>query len=198
MYNKGNQFLGKNSKKKKITNVPRSLFKDFSHIEDTLVLLDFILKNPEACSLVSADNGLYTFESVLDAIVDQNEELDYLTDLHMAEVYLRDPEGILRIEDYGFGRRTDNVVEPPDVLFFGTTEYFKEGMKSRGIQSKSKGFVRLFDTVEEAEKFSKRFEGESAVLAINAFDAHKKGIKFSASGRPGEYLTESISPKFIN
>ena len=95
------------------------------------------------------------------------------------------------------GRRTDNFVKPPEVLYFGTTERYKDDMSKRGIMSKSKGFVRLFDNPEDAVSFSRRFEGVGCTLPIDAESAHKKGINFSASGREGEYLTTMISPIYI-
>ena len=190
-----NSFLGK--KKKKTTVITRSFFKKFSHVEDALSLLDIIFNSPESFDLVKGEEGMYESGKVLEAITDQNPELSYLDENHLAELFLRDPEGLLRVEYDTVGRRTDNFVKPPEVLYFGTTERYKDDMRKRGIVSKSKGFVRLFEYEEDALSFSKRFEGEGCTLLIDAKSAYSRGITFSASGREGEYLTTMISPIYI-
>ena len=180
--------------------VTRSLFRKHQDVQDCLSLLGFLFETPETYGLERGAGGLFHSRDVLDALAEQNQDLGYLTENHLGEVFLRDTEGLLRIEQGLIGRRTDNFVEPPKILYFGTTARYADQMRRRGIQSLTKRYIRLYDTQEEAERFSKRFSTEedpSSVLCIAAGDAYAKGIKFSASGRPGEYMTTQISPVFI-
>lgn len=99
-----------------------------------------------------------------------------------------------------YGHSVDVDVElpeavPPAVLYHGTAKHFVESIQQQGILKKSRLYVHLSATIEEAIKVGKR-HGELVVLEIDARRMSKDGIKFFRS-RNGVWMTEFVDAKYI-
>ena len=84
---------------------------------------------------------------------------------------------------------------PPAVLYHGTAKRFVESIQQQGILKKSRLYVHLSATVDEAIKVGKR-HGEPVVLEIDTGRMSKDGIKFLVS-RNGVWMTEFVDVKYI-
>ena len=84
---------------------------------------------------------------------------------------------------------------PPAMLYHGTARHFLDSIMQQGITKRSRLYVHLSTTVEQAANVGLR-HGEPVVLAVNAKQMSEDGIKFLFS-RNGVWLTEFVDVKYI-
>ena len=84
---------------------------------------------------------------------------------------------------------------PPAMLYHGTARHFLDSIMQQGITKRSRLYVHLSTTVEQAANVGLR-HGEPVVLAVNAKQMSEDGIKFLLS-RNGVWLTEFVDAKYI-
>lgn len=148
--------------------------------------------------------GLMDLTEVAAAIAENNDALSFVTYVHLIELYLKDSDEFIRLEGTSIGKKNDDFIEPPEFLYFGTTDKYFDKMVTNGIHSGTKPFIRLYSDEEDALRFAKQFlrpgqpDTELCALQVEAKEAYDKGIKFSSSEKRGEFLTASISPNYIN
>ena len=88
------------------------------------------------------------------------------------------------------------AIEPPEVLYHGTTMRFIDSILSQGLRSGSRNHVHLSPDHKTAVAVGGR-HGKPVVLKIDASGMHRKGHKFYLS-KNNVWLTEQVPPGFIS
>lgn len=86
-------------------------------------------------------------------------------------------------------------IEPPEVLFHGTSRENAEKILREGLKPMRRHYVHLSRDTEDAFIVGRRDDKNPIILKIKAKEAHSKGIKFYRAG--DLYLAEYIPPEFI-
>ncbi|MFQ5867446.1 MAG: RNA 2'-phosphotransferase [bacterium] len=86
-------------------------------------------------------------------------------------------------------------VEPPEVLFHGTSRRKVEAILKDGLQPMKRQYVHLCQTEQEAYRVGRRKDTNPVILQIRARDAFCEGIKFRRCG--SVYIAKEIPGKFI-
>jgi len=86
-------------------------------------------------------------------------------------------------------------VEPPEILFHGTSRRAVEDILKDGLQPMKRQYVHLCETIEEAYRVGRRKDTNPIVLQIRARDAFGEGIKFRKCG--SVYIAKEIPGKFV-
>ena len=87
------------------------------------------------------------------------------------------------------------AVEPPDILYHGTTIRFLDSIIKEGLTKQSRQHVHLSEDIETATIVGKR-HGKVAILEIDAKKMFEEGYEFYLSEN-GVWLTDRVSIKFL-
>jgi len=168
--------------------------------KESLIALNLgieILKNE---NIKKDINGFCLIEDLCNAIKEKNNNFEYLNRNHIIEFFFKDPDKKILISGTDLIKyKKITYVQPPDILYFGTIEAFIPKMKTHGIRSNTKGYLKLYSTPEKACDFAKKFArvGEKTTsLKINAKQAFSDGLKFSTY-LEDEYIVVQIYPGYI-
>lgn len=87
-------------------------------------------------------------------------------------------------------------LQPPEILYHGTTRRFLSMIKEKGLLPKGRQYVHLAVETDVALQVGKRRDDQPALLIINSRDAWNEGIKFY-KGNEKVWLADFIDPKYI-
>lgn len=86
-------------------------------------------------------------------------------------------------------------VEPPAILYHGTTEKYLESIFSSGLQKQSRQYLHLSATIEAAKTVGSR-HGKPVILSINAKEMYAAGFKFYLSAN-NVWLADEVPVNYI-
>jgi putative RNA 2'-phosphotransferase len=88
-------------------------------------------------------------------------------------------------------------VEPPDLLYHGTSPRSLPSIRTEGLHPMKRQYVHLSTDPEQARAVGQRHAPEPVVLSVRARDAWQAGVQFY---QPEErlYLAEAIPAAFIS
>lgn len=86
-------------------------------------------------------------------------------------------------------------VEPPELLYHGTVERQALEASRRGLQPRSRQFILLSESPDEAIRIALRKAERPALVTIRAREARKQGIQFFR-GSDGSYLAHRVPKEF--
>lgn len=86
-------------------------------------------------------------------------------------------------------------IEPPNVLYHGTAQRFKESIYKMGITKQKRQYVHLSADIDTAIKVGRR-HGEPIIFTIDSKKMYEDGYNFYLSDNK-VWLTEYVSPKYI-
>jgi len=181
-------------------NLLVEILKDIQNSNSQLKSLITIYKNIQT-SAGPVKGPLCKIEEVARYIRESNSKFNYITRDHIIELFFKDKERRLMIVDreYIYYRRV-SYVQPPQTLYFGTVKALIFRIQKYGIKSNTKGFIRLYDTVDAAKNFAKQFAtrpgDEIVALAVDASSAFSDGSKFSTH-ETGEYIVTKIESNYV-
>jgi hypothetical protein len=146
-------------------------------------------------------DGLCSIDDLCGYVIESNPRLSYMKRDHIIELYFKDRERrILIVDEIYVQFRSISYVQPPETLYFGTVKNLVPRMESSGLKSRTKGFIKLYDTPEKACEFAKQFatrDGDVIVsVKINAGAAFGEGTKFSTHN-DGEYIVVKVDKRHI-
>ena len=87
-------------------------------------------------------------------------------------------------------------MEPPELLFHGTSEKYVSSILQQGLIPKSRLYVHLSKDIDTAVKVGKR-HGKEIVYKVNAGQMYKDGYKFFLSVN-NVWLTKEVPVKYLN
>lgn len=85
--------------------------------------------------------------------------------------------------------------EPPQILFHGTGEQFREAILNEGIKPMERLYVHLSSDKDTAVKVGSR-HGKPFVFTVNAEKMYKDGYYFFQSVN-GVWLTDKVPPQYL-
>lgn len=87
------------------------------------------------------------------------------------------------------------AIDPPEVLYHGTSTRFSESIYNEGIRKQGRQYVHLSADLETAAKVGKR-HGELVIFKISSEQMCKDGYKFFLSEN-NVWLTDYVPAKYI-
>ena len=87
-------------------------------------------------------------------------------------------------------------IEPPDLLYHGTSPQAAQKIKASGLQSLGRQYVHLTTSIAIASTVAIRHASQSVLLTIRAKEAHEAGIVFHQA-EAEHYLVKHMPPRFI-
>lgn len=88
------------------------------------------------------------------------------------------------------------IKEPPQFLFHGTVERFKQSIKREGLRPMKRHAVHLSESLETATQVGARRKGETIILRVQAKKMFEQGHQFSISEN-GVWLVSTVPSEFI-
>jgi putative RNA 2'-phosphotransferase len=96
------------------------------------------------------------------------------------------PEKVLKIS-----------VQPPAILFHGTSSAFRKQIKHEGLKPMGRQYVHLSVDRETALLVAKRKQGICLIITVQASKAYRNGIRFY-EGNKTTWLADYTSPDYLN
>ena len=87
-------------------------------------------------------------------------------------------------------------MEPPKILYHGTSDKYKEAINKEGLIAKSRQYVHLSNNTFTAHKVGLRHGGKTIIYIIAANAMYKNGFKFYVSEN-GVWLTDHVPSVYI-
>lgn len=87
-------------------------------------------------------------------------------------------------------------VQPPDVLFHGTSRAAIESIRRQGLQAMARQKVHLSVDEETALMVGRRHDARPVLLTIRAGEAHRAGARFY-SPQERVFLADAVQPRWI-
>lgn len=87
-------------------------------------------------------------------------------------------------------------VEPPEVLYHGTSPEALPAIRAEGLRSMQRQYVHLSLDTEQAKTVGRRHSSRPVVLLVRAREAWQSGVKFYCP-EARLYLSPDIPPAFI-
>jgi putative RNA 2'-phosphotransferase len=88
-------------------------------------------------------------------------------------------------------------VQPPAILFHGTSSRFIKQIKHEGLKPMGRRYVHLSVDRQTALPVAKRKQGISFIITVQASKAYQNGIKFY-QGNNTTWLADYVSPDYLN
>jgi putative RNA 2'-phosphotransferase len=167
--------------------------------------LSLVLRHqPELLGLELGEHGFVPLSEVLTAI-QQRREWKGVTEEQIREVVASSDkqrfeisEGMIRAR-YGHSLAETIIypeVEPPGLLYHGTSPGSLPSIFVEGLQPMSRQYVHLSTNPDQARAVGRRRSPKPVVLVVHANDAWRAGVRFY---QPEErlYLATAIPSKFV-
>jgi putative RNA 2'-phosphotransferase len=87
-------------------------------------------------------------------------------------------------------------VEPPELLYHGTSPKALPAIRAEGLCSMQRQYVHLSTDTEQARAVGRRHCSRPVILTIRAYDAWQAGVKFFQP-EARLYLSPAVPPAFI-
>jgi putative RNA 2'-phosphotransferase len=177
--------------------------KDKKRLSKFLALM--LRHEPERCGLTPDSEGFVSVASVWEQIVRRYGDTYTYDDLGTAVE--GNQAGKKRYEIRGgriralYGHSKATVVyepvEPPNLLYHGTTASAVDFIRRDGLTAQSRQYVHMTTNRCLAVTVGTRHEGWTIVLSIRAGEAYRSGIVFYHP-EPEHYLSKQIPSSFID
>lgn len=94
------------------------------------------------------------------------------------------------------GKIYNEKVEPPSILYHGTTDQATQKILSIGLLPMSRQYVHMSGEIAEAIRVGRRRQQKPQILKIDAKRAFREGVNFY-QGNDKIWLSDKIDPKYI-
>lgn len=132
-------------------------------------------------------NGDFTMET-LETIVRENNKKRF--SFNEDKTKIRANQGHTILVDVELEQK-----EPPEILYHGTGEQFRESIESEGIKSMNRLYVHLSPDVDTAIKVGSR-HGKPYVFTVKSGQMSRDGYYFFLSVN-GVWLTDKVPPQYL-
>lgn len=168
------------SRENKNQSLTSSLFKTSRDLNKTFCLVVPELKKAlEGGSLyLNIDTEGYC--SIKEVVSFLKREIPYVNSTHVLKLSLKDKQKKIMIKGEDLIKyRQVKFLRPPNTLFFGTLSHLEAIIIDSGILSKTKGYVKLYDTKEKAKSFASKFltpghDEEVIIITVDSKAAYCK------------------------
>jgi putative RNA 2'-phosphotransferase len=94
------------------------------------------------------------------------------------------------------GKVEHEPVEPPEVLYHGTSPEAVARIRAEGLRSMRRQYVHLSTSVEQARAVGARHSRTPVILTVRAREAWTAGVRFYLP-EARLYMADAVPPKFI-
>jgi putative RNA 2'-phosphotransferase len=88
-------------------------------------------------------------------------------------------------------------VEPPQVLFHGTSRRALEAIRVEGLRSMKRQYVHLSNEHEQAQIVGARHDSQPIMLSVRAHEAWQNGVRFY-NPEPRIWLADEVPAEYID
>ncbi len=174
------------------------------NIEHSKTLSYVLRHHPAKFGLTLDARGWCEVDALLAAFAQRNIELSRETLQHVVEhndkkrfAFNEDGTKIRASQGHSLEVELDyQPMEPPAVLFHGTTERFLDAILEQGLQKRRRHHVHLSVDVDTAANVGRR-HGKPVVLVVQAAQMHADGRTFFCSAN-GVWLTDEVPPQYLS
>lgn len=158
---------------------------------------------PEEIGIELDSEGWTSIPVLLSKLEMSREELDALVAADAKGRYSISPDGERIRANQGHSvpgvlAVSLNLVEPPDVLYHGTTrERWLQIQASGGLKPGSRHHVHLSADERTAKQVGSRHRGELVVLRVDAAAMHERGLPFYRSEN-GVWMADFVPLEFVS
>jgi RNA:NAD 2'-phosphotransferase (TPT1/KptA family) len=182
----------------------QTLYRNKYDLDKALSIVTENLKNTQdgiIDNLPTDEDGFCKISDVV-SMLRGEEGFDYVNNTHIVELFFKDPDRKVLINgEDRIKYKSVRYVKPPSILYFGTLENLKDRMVESGLRSRTKGYIKLYDTPDKAILFASKFATEPTdkivTLTVDADKAFSEGLKFSTYV-DGEYIVVQVDKKYLN
>ena len=159
---------------------------------------------PEKIGVVLGDEGFVPLDAFITALTARGA-YQWVTEAHIREVVEMSDKQRFEIANgqirARYGHSVEETVtypeiEPPAVLYHGTTPQAAALIRQSGLQSMQRQYVHLSSTTDQAVVVARRRTSRPVILTVRARDAWQAGVKFF-NPEPRLYLATAIPPEYI-
>jgi len=165
--------------------------------------ISYLLRHaPEKAGLDMDEHGYVKVDQLLKKLDISDEDLDWIVENNNKKRYSYNEDMTLIRANQGHSINVDvelEKIDPPHVLYHGTTIKNWESIKKNGLLKMNRQHVHLSGDKETARNVAKRHcsnPSEELILIINAKLMDFEGYKFYIS-KNGVYLTDHVPYKYI-
>ncbi len=168
--------------------------------------LSLVLRHePEKIGIVLGNEGFVPLAEFV-AAVNRQKAYGWVTEAHLREVVTASDKQRFEIVDnrirarYGHSVEeavTYPEVEPPEILYHGTTPQAAALIWREGLKPMQRQYVHLSSTPDMADVVARRRTNHPVLLVVRAREAWQAGVKFY-SPEPRLYLATPVAPSFIH
>ena len=87
-------------------------------------------------------------------------------------------------------------LEPPESLYHGTAEKYRESIEETGLEKRSRQYVHLFENIEQAKDVGRR-HGKLVLYRVDSQKMYRDGYIFYRSTN-GVWLTEAVPKEYLS
>jgi len=158
--------------------------------------LSYILRHdPEKFGITLDDEGWASIEEIERKAGIKKEDI-YKVVEKQDKIRFEIKEGKIRaLYGHSFIKIPYTSIEPPSVLFHGTTRENALRILKEGLNPMGRHYVHLSVSKKDALRVGLRKTRKPVIIKINASKAYKSGIEFYRAG--DVYLTNYIPPEFL-
>ena len=168
-------------------------------------LLSLMLRHePDKFGLTLDENGFTPLDDVLKAVQSRKPwgnatlaDICYVVRNSDKQRYEIEGDQIRARYGHSVAQKIEHApIEPPQILYHGTSPNALEAIKSDGLKSMKRQYVHLSIEPEQARIVGSRHHPRPVILKVRAHDAWHRGVKFY---RPEErlFLADEVPAEFI-
>lgn len=177
-----------------------TLFNSPTDLSAALIQSVHLLKN-KAPGIICDAKGYCKVTDLCAVLKTRMPFLSYIGRNHIVELFFKDKQRKIIFNGPDLVKyKIKRMIEPPDVLYFGTLQNLARKMAERGIYSGTKRYIKLYADKSKAVKFASKFatqaKDKTVALPIDAKKAYENGVRFS-SYEEGEFVVSQIDKEFI-
>lgn len=158
---------------------------------------------PDAANVTVDEGGYVNTNELIEGILDSGryidlELLDYIvdTDKKLRYSYNEDKSKIRANQGHSINVDLGLIeLEPPNILYHGTSNKFINSIMSEGLIKKERHHVHLSSSIEEAFEVAKRRKNP-ILLRINSKDMFNNNYSFFTS-KNNVWLTNNVPSKYV-
>jgi hypothetical protein len=178
-----------------------SLYRKPSDLKKALILVTKILNEEIGSTFKKNKDDFFSINEVCWMMREKEPDLNYINRNHIVELFFKDQYRKIIISGLdNIKYRKVKYVSPPTILYFGTIESLVDKMMKQGLNSSSKGYIKLYGTIDKAVKTAEKFSSKNGeavkIISVKAKEAFNTGLKFSTYN-PDEYIVPEIEARYI-
>lgn len=164
--------------------------------------ISYILRwHPEDFDIHLNENGYANVTELLDVLNIDRDVLDEIVETNDKKRFSYNEDKTLIRASQGHNKDLKlNIkfkeVNPPHILYHGTSESYVESIMKTGLNSSKREYVHLSKDIETAKIVAGRRKEKMSILEIDAKLMSFEGEKIYISDN-GVYLTKKVEPKYI-